>query len=167
MGLRVGTPAPSLEFDAYVPTEAEPWCTSLEELRGSWVVLFFYPREFVSAYGAELSALARLHPQFEAENTLVLAATMHTFESNKRSFETHPALAGVFYPVIADTRGELSAAFGMLTGGGAAREGTFVIDPDCVVRHASVTDQAVGRSPDEALRMVRALRAGSPAVASA
>ena len=154
---------PSLEFDAYVPTEAEPWRTSLAELRGSWVVLFFYPRDAVS----ELSALASLYPQFEAENAIVLAASTDSFESLEPPFEANPSLAGVFCPIIDDTARELSDAFGTLTGDGAAIRGTFVIDPDGVVRQASVSAEAAGRGPDETLRVLRALRAASSAVPSA
>lgn len=153
---------PSLEFDAYVPTEGERWRTSLAELRGSWVVLFFYPRDAIS----ELSVLASLYPQFEAENAIVLAASADSFESLEPSFEAHASLAGVFYPIV-DTAREFSNAFGTLTGDGAALHGTFVIDPDCVVRQASVTAEAAGRGPDQTLRVLRALRAASSAVPSA
>jgi alkyl hydroperoxide reductase subunit AhpC len=166
MSVRVGKPAPSLDFEAYVPTEAQPWRASLEELRGSWVVLVFYPRDLTSAQPTELSKLAQLHPQFEAEEALVLAASTDTFRSHKDWFETHPSLTGVFYPVIADTAHELSNAFGVLTGDGAALRGTFVIDPECVVRYASVTDRDLGHSLDETLRVLRALRTASSAAPS-
>jgi peroxiredoxin 2/4 len=162
MGLRVGARVPTLEFEAYVPTEAEPWCTSLAELRGSWVVLFFYPRDVVS----ELSALARLYPQFEAENTIVLAASADSFESLEASLDAHLSPAGVFYPVVADRAHELGDAFGVLTGDGAIRRGTFVIDPEGVVRYATVSDQALGDDLDETLRVLQALRAASSAAAN-
>ena len=152
---------PTLEFEAYVPTEAEPWCTSLAELRGSWVVLF-YPRDVVS----ELSELARLYPQFEAENTIVLAASADSFESLEASLDAQLSLAGVFYPVVADRARELGDAFGVLTGDGAIRRGTFVIDPEGVVRYATVTDQALGDDVDETLRVLQALRTASSAAAS-
>jgi alkyl hydroperoxide reductase subunit AhpC len=166
MSVRVGAPAPNLDFEAYVPTEPGPWHASLEELRGSWIVLVFYPGDSAAAHPDELSALADLHPEFEAENALVLAASTDSFLSHKAWFETHPSLAGVFYPVIADTARELSDAFGLVTGEGAARYGGFLIDPDCVVRHASVTDRELGRSLDETLRVLQALRAASSAAPS-
>jgi alkyl hydroperoxide reductase subunit AhpC len=162
MGLRVGTHVPSLEFEAYVPPEAEPWCTSLAELRGSWVVLVFYPRKAVS----ELSLLARLYPQLEAENTIVLAASPGSLESLEASSDTNLSLAGVFYPVVADTAHELGEAFGVLTGDGALRHGTFVIDPESVVRYATVTDRDRGHGLDEALRVLQALRAARSAASS-
>jgi alkyl hydroperoxide reductase subunit AhpC len=160
MGLHVGTHVPSLELEAYVPTEAEPWCTSLAELRGSCVVLVFYPRDA----GSVLRLLGRLYPQFEAENAIVLAASPDSIEA---LLDTDLSLAGVFYPVVADTAHELGGAFGVLTGDGALRHGTFVIDPEGVVRYATVSDQDRGHRLDEALRVLRALRAASFAAPSA
>jgi peroxiredoxin 2/4 len=157
MGLRVGTHVPSLEFEAYIPTEAEPWCSSLRELRGSWVVLVFYPRDAGSV-------LARLYPQFEAENAIVLAASPDSIEA---SLDTNSSLAGVFYPVVADPAHELGEAFGVLTDDGALRHGTFVIDPEGVVRYATVSDQDRGHGLDEALRVLQALRTASFATPSA
>jgi peroxiredoxin (alkyl hydroperoxide reductase subunit C) len=54
----------------------------------------------------------------------------------------------------------LSAAYGVLAEDGTALRGTFVIDPDGIVRHASVTDRSVGRAAGEVLRLLCALRTG-------
>ena len=62
--------------------------------------------------------------------------------------------------MIADTTQRLSDAFGVLLEDGSALRGTFVIDPEGVVRSASVVDQNIGRSPDEVLRVLQALRTG-------
>ena len=62
--------------------------------------------------------------------------------------------------VVADTTHELSFDFGVLVEDGSALRGTFIIDPAGIVRHASVSDMSVGRSPDETLRILQALRTG-------
>ncbi len=123
-------------------------------------MLFFYPRDFTFVCPTELNAFAQLHPRFEAEEAIVLAASTDSYWSHKAWFETHPLLTSVFYPVIADTAHELSDAFGVLKRDGSALRATYVIDPAGIVRHASVTDQNVGRSPAETLRILRALRTG-------
>jgi peroxiredoxin 2/4 len=64
------------------------------------------------------------------------------------------------YPVLADTTHERSRQFGVLLEDGSTLRGTFIIDPDGIVRHVSVTDQSVGRSADESLRILQALRTG-------
>jgi alkyl hydroperoxide reductase subunit AhpC len=66
----------------------------------------------------------------------------------------------VRYPVLADPSHRLSRGFGVLGEDGAALRGTFLIDPDGILRHASVTDLNVGRSPAETLRVLHALRTG-------
>jgi alkyl hydroperoxide reductase subunit AhpC len=81
-------------------------------------------------------------------------------------FEDDPMLADVLYPVLADTAHELSRAFGVLEPDGTCRRGTFVIDPEGIVRHATVIDGSVGRSAAETLRVVRALRTGELCPAS-
>ena len=68
--------------------------------------------------------------------------------------------------MLADTAHELSLAFGVLEPDGTCRRGTFVIDPEGVVRHATVSDGSVGRSTAETLRVVRALRSGELSPAS-
>jgi alkyl hydroperoxide reductase subunit AhpC len=69
--------------------------------------------------------------------------------------------------VIADTTGELSRAFGVLEDDGTALHGAFVIDPDRVLRHASVSAASVGHGPAAILATLQGLRAAEPALAAA
>ena len=92
---------------------------------------------------------------------MLLAASTNSVFSHKAWFETDPRLAEVGYPVIADTLRELSNAFGVLQEDGAAHRGTFIIDPNGVLVHMSITEHDVGRSVDEVLRVLRAFRTGA------
>ena len=125
-----------------------------------WLVLFFYPRDFTFVCPTELAAFAELEDAFADEEADLVAVSTDSAWSHKAWFETHAMLSDVDYPVLADTTQELAEAFGVLTADGSALRGTFVIDPNGVVRHASVTDQSVGRSPEETLRVLQALRTG-------
>ena len=89
-----------------------------------------------------------------------MAASTDSYWSHKAWFESSAQISGVDYPIVADTTQRLSFDFGVLTDDGSALRGTFIIDPAGIVRHASVTDQSVGRSPDETLRVLQALRTG-------
>ncbi len=75
-------------------------------------------------------------------------------------FMTNPWLEEVAYPVIADTSQELALRYGVLLEDGAALRATFLVDPQGVVRHATVTDASVGRSAAETLRVLQALQTG-------
>src|SRR3954469_19945525 len=158
--MHVGQPAPQIDHDAYEREAPEAIRITSDELAGRWVVLFFYPRDFTFVCPTELAGFAELHDAFESEDATIVGASTDSYYSHAAWFESHRLLGGVEYPVLADTAHDLARAYGVLTGDGSALRGTFVIDPEGVLRHASVSDQNVGRSPAETLRVLQALRTG-------
>ena len=162
MSIMVGRPAPHVSVEAYVRDEREPIRLSPRDFAGSWVVLFFYPRDFSAACPDELQTFADLHDAFVAQDAVVLAASTDSYWSHRAWFESHTVLRDVRYPVLADSAHELAAAYGVLLQDGSALRATIVIDPAGEIRHLSVTDTdtTVGRSPDETLRVLQALRTG-------
>jgi peroxiredoxin (alkyl hydroperoxide reductase subunit C) len=161
MTATIGAPAPEFDAEAYVRAEGEPRQISLAEQSGSWVVLFFYPRDFTFVCPTELNAFAQLAPDFAAEDAVVIGASTDSYWSHQAWLETHPLLAGVEFPILADTTQRIAGDYGVLAADGSALRGTFVIDPDGILRHATVSDQNVGRSVDETLRVLQALRTGA------
>lgn len=166
MSVYIGKPSPELVADAYVRQEREPSTISLSDYRGRWVVLFFYPRDFTFVCPTEIQEFSRLHPEFKRERAVVLGASTDSYFSHKAWYETDPRLRDVAYPVIADTSHRVSADYGVLTDDGTALRGTFIIDPDGIVRHMQVNDLDVGRNVEETLRLLRALRTGELCPAS-
>jgi alkyl hydroperoxide reductase subunit AhpC len=161
MSLRVGEPVPDHSVQAWVRGERAPSEFALSSHRGRWVVLFFYPRDFTFICPTELAAFAEHHDAFLAERAVVIGASTDSYFSHKAWFESDPRLAGVEYPVIADTAHELSGSFDVLLEDGATHRGTFIIDPSGVLLHMSVNEHDVGRSVDEVLRILRAFRTGA------
>lgn len=166
MAIRVGASVPDLAGEAYVRGEQEPQTVSLHALRGRWVVLFFYPRDFTFICPTELVAFARLHEQFARENAVVLGASTDSYYSHKAWLESDKRLGEIAYPLIADSGHWWSAAFDVLLEDGADLRGTFIIDPEGVLRHSQVNDLDVGRNVDETLRLLRALQTGELCPAS-
>ncbi len=160
MTIRVGKPGPELTVEVYVRGEPEPRAMPLGGPQAQWVVLFFYPRDFTFVCPTELQVLARLHGAFAREGALVLAASTDSYHVHQAWYESDARLREVAYPVIADPGHRLSAAYGVLTEDGAALRGTFILDPEGVVRHALVNDLEVGRNVEETLRTLRALKTG-------
>jgi peroxiredoxin (alkyl hydroperoxide reductase subunit C) len=160
MSIQIGKHAPDQPVDVYMRGEYEPQRTTLSAYRGRWLVLFFYPRDFTFVCPTELQSLAELHPEFEREDAVVLAASTDSFYSHKAWYETDPRLRDVSYPVLADTAHTLAKSFGVLLEDGTAMRGTFIIDPHGIVRHVQVNDLSVGRNPEETLRTLQALRTG-------
>jgi peroxiredoxin 2/4 len=159
MAVTVGSPAPQLTVEAYVRGEQEPVELTLPE-HESWLVLFFYPRDFTFVCPTELVAFEELRPEFEAAGARVVAASTDSWWVHRAWFRSTPPLHAVSYAVAADAAQAVSRAYGVLLPDGAAQRGTFVVDPEGIVRHVAVTDLNVGRSAAETLRVVQALQTG-------
>jgi alkyl hydroperoxide reductase subunit AhpC len=163
VSIKVGDPAPTVTVEAYVRSETEPVPMQIGRPNGSWTVLFFYPRDFTFLGPAELLGFAELEPEFALEEARIVAASTDSWHVHRAWLETSPGLTGIEYPVVADATQELTRLYGVLDyTDGAALRATYVIDPEGIVRHVSVSDLSVGRSPEETLRIVRALRTGEP-----
>jgi peroxiredoxin (alkyl hydroperoxide reductase subunit C) len=160
MSVRVGDAAPDAQLDAWQRGAEGPRKLSLADHRGRWVVLFFYPRDFTLICPSEFAALTALQADFEREEAVIIAASTDSFHSHRAWFESDPRLADVTFPVIADTAHRFSADYGVLLSDGATLRGTFIIDPDGVVRHVSINELDVGRNVAEVLRLLQALRTG-------
>ena len=161
MTVTVGRTVPDHRVPAYLRGEAAPIMVDLASHRGSWIVLFFYPGDFTFICPTELAAFAKRHDEFKDEGAVLLAASTNSCFSHKAWFDTDPRLAGIRYPVIADSLRQLSSAFGVLLEDGTVQRGTFIIDPDGVLLNMSITGHDVGRSVDEVLRVLRAFKTGA------
>jgi len=161
MSIRVGDSIPDHSVQAYVRGQGSPSEFDLSSYRGKWVVLFFYPRDFTFICPTELAAFAERHDDFLGERAIVIGASTDSYFSHKAWFESDPRLAGVDYPVIADTAHHLSRSFDVLLEDGATHRGTFIIDPNGTLVHMSVNEHDVGRSVEEVLRILRAFRTGA------
>jgi len=132
---------------------------SLSQFKGKWVVLFFYPLDFTFICPTEIRGFGTKEAEFTKLNAVVLGASTDSEFSHKNWFERD--LPEVKFPVIADTTHEVSRLFGVLKEDqGIAYRGTFVIDPEGVLRYIVISDLGVGRSVDETLRVLQALQSG-------
>lgn len=131
---------------------------SLNDYRGKWVVLFFYPRDFTFVCPTEIREFAKLEKEFKSCKCSILACSTDSEWSHKNWFERD--LKEVRYPILADTTHEISSAYNVLGSDGAAQRGTFIIDPEGVLRWMAVSDNSVGRSVKEILRALKALQTG-------
>jgi alkyl hydroperoxide reductase subunit AhpC len=161
VSIKVGDSAPRVTAEAYVREEAEPVSMEIGRPGDSWTVLFFYPRDFTFVCPTELRGFAEMETDFALENAAVMAASTDSWHVHRAWLETSPGLTGIDYPVIADPAQELTRLYGVLDyNDGSALRATFIIDPEGIVRHSSVTDASVGRNPEETLRILKALRTG-------
>ncbi len=157
--VRIGDKAPQFEEMAYVNGTMKK--IKLSDYNGKWVVLFFYPLDFTFICPTEIEGFARLSKEFEKLGAVVIGASTDSEYSHKAWFETDGRLKEVSYPVLADTAHRVSRSYGVLKEDkGVAYRGTFIIDPQGVVRYMVISDLSVGRSVKETLRALQALQTG-------
>ncbi|MCK6527058.1 peroxiredoxin [Myxococcota bacterium] len=126
---------------------------------GRWRVLFFWPMDFTFICPTEIAEFGRRNADFKERDAQVLGASTDTHYVHLAWRMDHPDLRDLPYPMLADTKRELSSALGILhKQDGVALRATFIVDPEGTIRWASVNDLSVGRSVDEVLRVLDALQ---------
>jgi len=134
---------------------------SLNDYLGKYVVFFFYPLDFTFVCPTELHAFQEKLEEFEKRNAQLVGCSVDSHFSHYAWLNTPKAkggIEGVDYPLVSDLKKEISRDYGVLKEDeGVAYRGLFLIDREGVVRHELINDLPLGRSVDEALRMLDAL----------
>ncbi|MCH9625049.1 MAG: Alkyl hydroperoxide reductase C [Chlamydiales bacterium] len=160
MGILVGKKAPEFNLKAVVDGSIRD-NFSLASLRGKYVVLFFYPLDFTFVCPTELHAFQEKLEEFEKRDTQVVGCSIDSHFSHMAWINTPRAkggIEGIRYPLLSDLNKQVARDYDVLVEGeGIAYRGLFLIDKEGIVRHQVVNDLPLGRSIDEALRMVDAL----------
>ena len=121
----IGEPAP--EF--VLPTNTGAKNISLEDYRGKWVVLYFYPQDFTSGCTLEARRFQQDLPEYEARNARILGVSVDDVDSHAEFCDSE----GLKFPLLADTDGSVSKAYGSWLGAVALRH-TYLIDPQGILR---------------------------------
>ncbi len=160
MSVLVTRPAPSFKADAVMPDGSFKQI-SLEDFKGKYVLLFFYPLDFTFVCPTEIIAFSDRHEEFAALNVQILGASIDSKFSHlawRNQPRTEGGLGNLAYPLVADLNKSIARSYDVLFDESIALRGLFLIDKQGIVRHQLVNDLPLGRSVDEALRMVQALQ---------
>lgn len=171
----IGKPAPSFKATAVVNGGEFINDFSLEKYLGKKnVVFYFYPLDFTFVCPTEILAFQEKLDEFERRDTAVVGCSVDSHYSHWAWLNTelkHGGIKGVTYPLVSDLSKTIAHAFGVLageykfdptdtllfSGNPVAYRGLFLIDKKGTIRHQIINDLPLGRSIDEALRMVDAL----------
>ena len=133
----------------------------LSDYRGKNVILYFYPLDFTFVCPTEILAFSDKVEEFRKRNTEVLGVSIDSkfshlaWVNGKRE---DGGLEGLNYPLVSDVTKSIARSYGVLKEDeGIAFRGLFLIDKSGVIQHMVVNNLPLGRSVDEALRMVDAL----------
>ena len=175
MGTLIGNKAPLFKAKAVVNGNEFVEGFSLEQFIGKKdVIFFFYPLDFTFVCPTELIAFQRQIQDFKKRNVEVVACSIDSEFSHWAWLNTEQnngGIKGVKYPIVSVLDKTISDSFGVLageydydedgklifTGAPVAYRGLFLIDKKGVVRHSVINDLQLGRSVDEALRIIDAL----------
>lgn len=157
--VKIDTPAPLFNLPAYDPVKDIDTKVNLEDLKGKWTVLFYYPADFTFVCPTELKDMADEKAKFDELGVTVLAASTDTIFSHRAWVKHEKLMAGFPYLMLADHGLYTADMYNILDEeSGIAGRGTFIIDPDLVVRGIEVTSGPLGRNSLELIRKIEALQ---------
>jgi len=155
--VKVGQPVAEFEMAAFQNDEVKD--IKLSDFKGKWVVLMFYPADFTFVCPTELEDMAALYPKFQEAGAEVISVSTDTAFVHKAWHDTSDAIGKVDYLMGADPTGAVSQLFDVyIDDEGLALRGTFIIDPDGVLKTAEIHDLGIGRSAAETLRKLNAAK---------
>jgi peroxiredoxin (alkyl hydroperoxide reductase subunit C) len=134
---------------------------SLRDFLGKYILFFFYPLDFTFVCPTELHAFQEKLEEFEKRDTQIVGCSIDSWFSHLAWLstpKTKGGIEGVEYPLVSDINKHIARHYQVLKEEeGVAYRGLFLIDKQGIVRHQLVNDLPLGRSVEEALRMVDAL----------
>jgi len=157
MFAEIGHEIPDTELEAFHNEEIKK--IKLSDYRGKWLILFFYPADFTFVCPTELSEMADNYEEIQKLGGEVLSVSTDTVFVHKAWHDTSESIKKIKFPMLSDTRHELCKMFGTyIPDEGLSLRGTFVIDPDGVLRIVEVNDNGVGRNAKELVRKLQAAK---------
>ena len=128
-----------------------------ENLKGKWSVLIFMPAAFTFNCPTEVEDAADNYGEFQKAEAEVYIVTTDTHFSHKVWHETSPAVGKARFPLVGDPTHTLTRAFGVhIDSEGLAYRGTFVINPEGVIKTAEIHSNEIARDVKETLRKLQA-----------
>ena len=161
MSVLVQKKAPDFTAQAVMP-DGSFQQISLSDYAGKKdVLLYFYPLDFTFVCPTEIIAFSDAVAAFEERNVQILGCSVdshYTHLAWRNTPRSEGGIGDIRYPILADLDKSIAEAYDVLLPDGIALRGLFLIDRDGIVRHQLVNDLPLGRSTEEALRIVDALQ---------
>ena len=133
----------------------------LSSYRGKYVVLFFYPLDFTFVCPSEIIAFDKANKKFKEKNAVLIGVSVDSQFSHwawRQTPRNKGGIGEISYPLVADLDKKIAKAYDVLLNDSVALRGLFLIDTHGVVRHQVVNDLPLGRSVEEAVRILDALQ---------
>ena len=154
----INQPAPQFTAEAVIDG-GEFKTVSLNDYKGKWVVMFFYPLDFTFICPTEITQFRDNLPAFKEIGAEVLGVSIDSVHSHRRWIQDD--LKDLNFPLIGDVTKRISRDYGvLLEDAGIATRGTYIIDPEGIIQYMGIHNLNVGRDCQEILRVTQALQTG-------
>jgi len=155
--VKIGKEIMDFELDAFHNEETKK--IKLSNYKGKWLVLIFYPADFTFICPTELEDAANYYEEFKKLNAEVMSVSTDTVFVHKAWHDQSNAIKKINFPMIADPTGRLCKEFGTyIEEEGLSLRGSFIIDPDGILKAYELHDNSIGRSAKELLRKLQAAK---------
>lgn len=161
---KVGKPAPDFNMPSTKDIETLKENVKLADYKGKWLIMIFYPLDFTGVCSTDVTHFSDRFNEFSGLNTEIIGVStdsVHSHRAWQRMPRESSGIGEIKYPIASDAGGKLARQYNILIDeANIALRGLFIIDPDGVLQYSSVTPPTIGRSVDEALRVLQALQTG-------
>lgn len=157
---RIEDTLPNFDLTLYNPLIDDVEKKTINDFRGKWLVLCFYPADFTFVCPTELKDLNQKFEEIQQMgNVEAMVVSVDSVFSHKSRINSEELLKGFKFPMVSDRTTTLSRYFGILNhDSGNSERGTFIISPDGVLKTIEIHTDAVGRSAKELVRKLYALK---------
>jgi peroxiredoxin len=145
------------EFTAEAFHNGEFKTITSEDVKGKWSIFLFYPADFTFVCPTELEDMAKHYDELQKLGVEVYSVSTDSHFVHKAWHDTSEAIGKIKYPMIGDPTGKITRAFDvMIEEDGMALRGTFLANPEGIIKVSEVHDLGIGRSAKDMLRKVKA-----------
>ncbi|HOK08092.1 MAG TPA: peroxiredoxin [Candidatus Hydrogenedens sp.] len=159
--VQVQKPAPDFTATAVMPDDTFNEKFQLSDYKGNYVLLFFYPLDFTFVCPSEILAFDKRLDEFKSRSCEVIGVSVDSHFTHWAWRNTPVEKGGIGkirYPLVSDLTKKISKDYGVLINDAVALRGLFIMDKELIVRHILINDLPIGRSVDEALRVLDAIQ---------
>jgi NADH-dependent peroxiredoxin subunit C len=151
----IGQKISDIEFEAFHENEIKNM--KFSDFKGKWQILFFYPADFTFVCPTELEDMAEIYADFQKAGAEVISFSTDTVFAHKAWHDSSDSIKKIKFPMASDPTGKICKSLGTyIDDEGLSLRGSFIIDPDGVVKAYEIHDNSIGRSAKELLRKLHA-----------
>ena len=155
--LKIGHLAPKFSAEALIDGQIKK--ISLDDYKGKWTVLFFYPADFTFVCPTELQEMARKYEEFKNAGAEVLSISTDTVFVHKAWKDASATIKEIEFPMVADPSHKICWNYGtLIEEEGLSLRGSFLIDPEGILKAYEIHDNSIGRNADELFRKLQAAK---------